>query len=47
MYERRSSTRRNSIYPGWGSGQYGPYGDPAGPETPAQGEPVTPAGLFS
>jgi hypothetical protein len=26
--------------PGWGSGQYGPYGDPAGPGTPAQGEPV-------
>lgn len=33
---------RTSFYPGWGSGQYGPYGDPAGPGTPAQGEPVTP-----
>jgi hypothetical protein len=28
-------------HPGWGSGQYGPYGDPAGPGTPAQGEPGT------
>lgn len=36
--------------PGWGSGQYGPYGDPAGPGTPAQGEPearIKKAGSFS
>lgn len=29
----------STYHPGWGSGQYGPYGDPAGPGTPAQGEP--------
>jgi len=33
--------------PGWGSGQYGPYGDPAGPGTPAQGEPVARKGRQS
>jgi hypothetical protein len=33
--------------PGWGSGQYGPYGDPAGPGTPAQGEPVARRGRLS
>jgi len=33
--------------PGWGSGQYGPYGDPAGPGTPAQGEPVARKGRLN
>jgi len=47
MYEKSSTTERTSFYPGWGSGQYGPYGDPAGPGTPAQGEPVAPGGLFT
>jgi hypothetical protein len=45
--------KRTSFYPtikflpGWGSGQYGPYGDPAGPGTPAQGEPVARKGRQS
>jgi len=44
MYERvwepQPSILSIEFLPGWGSGQYGPYGDPAGPGTPAQGEPV-------
>jgi hypothetical protein len=45
--ERTSFYPTIKFLPGWGSGQYGPYGDPAGPGTPAQGEPVARKGRQS